>query len=188
MYSNISTGGLFTLAHRISLWSSTRYVLQSIIKFFFSYSSFDSYSFVSLGLHLWLAAVPQNAPIFTTPEIWGSVLVSVTIKIWPVSTEWPVYILCVARWALDDWPQRNPSDENVLPTPQKKRNWLNEVARATARNFLLLTLNIQIERRVHKLTLNVFIGIFFLGVEWEKTAGVAVLEGKGRKKLRHSLG
>ena len=47
----------------------------------------------------------------------------------------------------------------------KKRNWLNEVARATARNFLLLTLNIQIERRVHKLTLNVFIGIFFLGVE-----------------------
>ncbi len=31
-YSNISTGGLFTFAHRISLWPSTRDVLQSIIK------------------------------------------------------------------------------------------------------------------------------------------------------------
>ena len=67
--------------------------------------------------------------------------------------------------------------------PPKKRNWLNEVARATARNFLLLTLNIQIERRVHKLTLNVFIGIFFFGCGVRKDRRGCCIGGKRKEEV-----
>ena len=67
--------------------------------------------------------------------------------------------------------------------PPKKRNWLNEVARATARNFLLLTLNIQIERRVHKLTLNVFIGILFFGCGVRKDRRGCCIGGKRKEEV-----
>ena len=78
-----------------------------------------------------------------------------------------VYTMCCTvstRWLT----AKEPIRWKCFTYSPKKRNWLNEVARATARNFLLLTLNIQIERRVHKLTLNVFIGIFFFWVWSEK--------------------